>query len=249
MKVLILAAGYGTRLYPHTKNYPKPLLLVNKRPVIDYLLDKLEVRGAISEIIIVTNNRFFKHFQAWRKCLKFKSKIRIVNDLSESPEDKLGAIRDMDFVFRKEKKKEDFLVLGGDNYFSQPLAGFLSFARRKRPCITIGTFDIRIKAQARHYGVVSLNSVDRIIDFTEKPRNPKTTRVAMCLYYFPATKVGLVKEYLSEPGNHQDAVGAYIKWLVNKDRVYGFTFKKLWFDIGHIAAYEKLNKLLKEKEE
>ena len=112
MKSLILAAGYGTRLYPYTKNYPKSLLKVNNRPIIEYLLDKLEGLNDLSKILIVTNDRFYKHFDDWRQKLKIKNRVKIVNDCTQTVEEKLGAIRDMELVFREEGFSEDFLVLG-----------------------------------------------------------------------------------------------------------------------------------------
>ncbi|MCK9603887.1 MAG: sugar phosphate nucleotidyltransferase, partial [Candidatus Omnitrophica bacterium] len=69
MKALILAAGYATRLYPLTKEYPKPLLLVEDKPIIDYIVDKLERIEAISEIIVVTNSKFISCFKSWAKGL------------------------------------------------------------------------------------------------------------------------------------------------------------------------------------
>ncbi len=245
MKALILAAGYGTRLYPYTRNFPKPLLKVNKKPIIEYLLDKLKDLNNISKIIIITNSRFYQHFQCWRERLKIKQKVRIINDLTQSPQDRLGAIRDMDLAFRQENFDDDFLVLGGDNFFQEPLKDFIRMAKKKSPAISIGVFDIHSKQQARHYGVVSLNAQKKVVEFAEKPAAPKSTLVAMCLYYFPRPKLKLIKKYLDNPKNYRDAVGAYIDWLSRKYTVYGFTFKKLWFDIGHIHTYKRLKEIMK----
>lgn len=248
MKVLILAAGYGTRLYPYTKNFPKPLLKVNKKPIIEYLLDKLAGLKGLSKVVVVTNGRYFNHFKKWRSGLKIKNKIRIVNDLTKSAEDKLGAIRDMALVFSLERA-DDFLVLGGDNFFKEPLGEFIHYAKKRTPAITLGVFDVKDRTQAKHYGVVKLDRKDRVVEFEEKPAYPKTTLVGMCLYYFPKNKLGLVKKYLADPGNYSDAVGAYIKWLCQNDKVCGYLFDKLWFDIGHIHTYQKLNKLCEKGEE
>ncbi len=241
MKVLILAAGYGTRLYPYTRNIPKPLLKVNNKPIIEYLLEKVERLDDVSEIIVVTNARFFKQLSAWKKGL-MGGKIRIVNDLTESPEERLGAIGDMDFVFSREANAaaDDFLVLGGDNFFEEPFEDFVRFAQKNKPWLTIGVFDIRDKIEARHYGVVSLDRKRQIRDFTEKPLKPKSSLIATCLYYFPRQKLGLIKEYLASSGNSCDAAGNYISWLISKEKVCGFVFRKLWCDIGRLQTYKKL---------
>ena len=247
MKVLILAAGYGTRLYPYTRNFPKPLLKIGKRTIINYLLDKIKELDNISRIIVVTNNRFFKQFKAWKDGLKRKYPIRIINDLTTGPQDKLGAIGDMHFVFTKERFAGDFLVIGGDNLFKGSLFDFIHFAKSKHPFVTIGLFKIKDKSQARNYGVVSLDKQNRIIEFCEKPSRPKSSLVAMCLYYFPQEKLQLIKKYLKSPSHSRDTTGTYINWLSAKDKVWGFIFRDFWFDIGHLHTYKKAGEVLKKR--
>ena len=249
MKALILAAGYATRLYPYTKNFPKPLLQVNKKPIIEYLIEKLDCLESLSEIIIVTNARFFSFFQKWGKKLKAGKKIRIVNDLTHSPADRLGAIGDMNFVFDKVGFDSDYLVIGGDNFFQEPLTGFIACAKQKNKAVTIGVCDIKKKSQARNYGVVKLDRSLRIVQFWEKPQKPRSSLVAMCLYYFPRSQVGLIKDYLKDQDNNSDAAGAYIGWLAKHKKVTGFLFKNYWVDIGSIRTYKKVSKATKTKGE
>jgi glucose-1-phosphate thymidylyltransferase len=247
MKALILAAGYATRLYPYTKNFPKPLLEVNQKPIIEYLTEKLEKLSNLSEILVVTNGRFCPYFEKWKKTLKTRKKIRIINDLTQSPEDRLGAIGDMNFVFGKAGFKDDYLVIGGDNFFKEPLAKFVATARKNSRAVTIGVCDIKKRSEARSYGVVKLDKKRRISEFWEKPAEPKSSLVAMCLYYFPASQVGFIKEYLSDPNNHSDAAGAYIGWLTKNKNVRAVVFKNYWIDIGSIQTYKKVNKISKTK--
>jgi len=246
MRALILAAGYGTRLYPYTKNFSKSLLKVGGRPIINYLVDKVEELDNVSSIVVITNDRFYKQFRVWKNGLKSRYPIRIVNDLTRSPQDRLGAIGDMHFVFNKLGLAQDYLVLGGDNLFRSSLKGFMRFAKRKSPRVTIGLFDIKDRRQARHYGVVRLNTRRRIIDFYEKPSRPKTSLVAMCLYYFPREKLDLLKRYLNDPANSADAAGSYISWLCRKDKVFGYIFKDFWFDVGRLYTYKKANSMFRE---
>lgn len=242
MKALILAAGYGTRLYPYTQYFPKPLIKVGKKPIIDSLVEKLEELDDLSKIIVVTNDRFFGQFEKWRKSLKAKHKVVIYNDLTKSPEEKLGAVADMALVFKNEGNKEDFLVIGGDNYFHEPLTDFVAFARTKSPNICVGVVDVKKKAEARDYGVVGLNRSGRITKFWEKPARPITTLVAMCLYHFPAAKLRLANEYLKSCDTCHDTIGLYISWLTRKYNVYGFTFLDSWYDVGSHHIYKKLKK-------
>lgn len=249
MKALILAAGYATRLYPLTKDFPKPLLTVGRRPIIDYIIDNLSKVKDIDEIIVVTNSKFISKFKKWVLTQHCQKRISLLDDLSKDHSDRRGAIGDMNFVIDKKRIRDDLLVIGGDNLFDGYLDGFISFAKANEPNPVIGIYDIKDKMQAKKYGVIKLDAKFKVIDFKEKPNKPKSTIVAMCLYYFPKEKLGLIKEYLStkankprpsraERGKH-DATGFYIDWLRKKEPVYGFAFDGRWYDIGHRQFYNE----------
>ncbi len=241
MKALILSAGYATRLYPLTKDFPKSLLLVGDRPIIDYIINKLESIEEINEIIIVTNSRFFSLFRKWADDLKIKKNLSIVDDLTATNEDKRGAIGDIDFVIKNKQIKEDLLVIGGDNIFSGDLFGFLSFSQHVRPYPVIGAYDIKDRKQAVKYGVIELNEKNVIVDFEEKPSNPNSALVAMCLYFFPAEKLTRIDEYFGMENNKKDAVGFYIDWLRKRESIYGYVFQGRWYDIGDRKFYNQAN--------
>ncbi|MDD5730264.1 MAG: nucleotidyltransferase family protein [Candidatus Omnitrophica bacterium] len=239
MKALILAAGYATRLYPLTKEYPKPLLLVKDRPIIDYIVDKISEIEAIDEIIVVTNSKFILKFKAWKNKTRCPKQISIVDDLTKTKEDRRGAIGDMDFLIREKRVKDDLLVIGGDNIFDEELSGFMSFAKKHEPYPVIGVYDLRNKALATDYGVIKLDKRKQIVDFKEKPEKPGSSLIAMCLYFFPKQKLGLVKEYMDKRTGQNDAIGLYIDWLRNRESVYGFVFNGAWFDIGHLKTLKE----------
>ncbi|MDD5109123.1 MAG: nucleotidyltransferase family protein [Candidatus Omnitrophica bacterium] len=238
MKALILAAGYATRLYPLTREYPKPLLEVRGRPIIKYILDKLSKVFAIDEIYIVTNSKFIDVFDVWIKSVKSPKKITLVDDLTKSNHDRLGAIGDINFVIKKLKIRDDLLVVGGDNLFNGPLKGFLNFSRRKNSAVSIGLYKLKEKNDASRYGVVKLDIGKKVISFEEKPKKPQSLLVAMCLYYMPKDCLGLIKEYIQNRKIKADATGSYIAWLKDRIDVYGYVFGGSWFDIGD---YKYLN--------
>src|ERR1044071_9268291 len=98
MSVLILAAGYATRLYPLTLHKAKPLLEVAGKPMIEWVLDNLAPIGGLENVHVVTNNKFAADFQAWwDDYVKRHPKLhfKIINDGSTSDSDKLGAIGDI----------------------------------------------------------------------------------------------------------------------------------------------------------
>ena len=65
MKCLVLAAGYATRLYPLTENFPKPLLEIKGKTILDWLLDDIDSSGLVDEYIVVSNHRFIGFFEDW----------------------------------------------------------------------------------------------------------------------------------------------------------------------------------------
>jgi len=246
MKALILAAGYATRLYPLTKEYPKSLLEVGKRPIINYIIDKLEVLDDIDEIIVVTNSKFMLQFKKWLGGLKSRKHISLVDDLTKSNSDRRGAVGDMNFVINKKRLKGNLLVMGGDNLFNEGLNEFLSFVKRKS-CPVIGAYNIKDIRQAKKYGVIKLGRRNKVIDFKEKPENPESTLIAMCLYYFPKGRLRLIKEYLNSKTDKHDATGFYIDWLRKKVTVYGFVFDGFWYDIGDHKFYKEAKQRFPQK--
>ncbi|MCX5696644.1 MAG: nucleotidyltransferase family protein [Candidatus Omnitrophica bacterium] len=247
MKALILAAGYATRLYPLTKEYPKPLLEVAGRPLIDYIVTKLQRVKEIDEILVVTNSKFVNKFRHWQENINSPKRISVVDDLTASHDNKLGAIGDIRFVIDKARLKDDLLVIGGDNLFDDGLDDFLSFVKTRTDSPVIGAFNIGDKLKAKKYGVVKLDAQNKIAVFQEKPAAPKSTLVAMCLYYFPKKCLGLIKEYMESKSDKHDATGFYIDWLKDKVPVYAFIFRGRWYDIGAPDFYEEANRSFRRK--
>jgi len=239
MKALILAAGYATRLYPLTINRPKPLLPVRNRPMIDYTMAKLEELSSLDEVYVVTNSRFFKSFKAWASSYPGSKKITIIDDKTLTNEERLGAIGDMQFVIKEMNINEDLIIIAGDNLFSFKMDDFIKFAKARSSNCSIVLHNIGSLKEARRYGVVKIDENNKLLSFTEKPAEPESTLVAICLYYFPKEKLSRVAEYLTQ-SKHKDAPGNYIGWLVQNDNVYGFIFGDEWYDIGDKNIYEKI---------
>jgi glucose-1-phosphate thymidylyltransferase len=245
MKVLILAAGYGTRLAAIAKDTPKPLLPINGKPMINFIIDEISQISGISEYVVVTNNKFFGHFQKWQAQQgALASKIRIINDGTNSNDDRLGSVGDMNFVWEREKTADDWLVVGGDNLFDFDLSAYMKLARAKSPAVTVGIYDIKDIAEGPKFGIVLLDKNGKIVSFEEKPTQPKSTLVVMCFYHFPKETVGFIRQYLKESSS-ADAAGGYIKWLSENKEVYGFQFEGTWYDIGSVESYYDAQKRFK----
>jgi len=246
MKALILAAGYGTRLYPLTLNKPKPLLKVGSKTITDRLAEKLEITLEIDEIFLVTNEKFAPNFEQWAKKTPYKKRIHIINDHTLSNETRLGAIGDIDLVIRERILKDDLLILGGDNLFEFSLSDFIQFSRSKKsPAVALR--DVGDLNEAKKYGIVDIDEDGKILEFAEKPKNPKSTLAAMCLYIFPKDTLHLIKNYLAS-GRNKDAPGHYLSWLSENMPVYGYKITGAWFDIGDKRLLKLADELYSKKE-
>lgn len=230
MRVLILAAGYATRLYPLTKNIPKPLIEVGNKPIIDHILAKME-RMPVKHIYVVTNNRFNTHFNEWKNKSTYSWPITIVNDGTMTNDDRLGAIGDIYFAIQDQQVSDDLLVIAGDNLFEFSLKEMHEEFRNKGSSV-IALKDFQDPTLiAKKYGVVRMDTTGLITDFEEKPEQPKSTLASTACYFFTREDLQLLKNCIQD-GVRMDNTGDFVKYLVQTSEVYGFPFTEQWFDIG-----------------
>ena len=244
MKVIILAAGYATRLYPLTLTQPKPLLPVAGQPMVEYVLDNLAPIGGIDRIYVVTNNKFAGHFQKWADhyaATKAKLNFTIVNDGSTDDTNKLGAIGDINYVLKTQNVDDDIMVVAGDNLFSKKLEGFGQFCREKNAPV-LALYDVGNLEEIKKYNSISLDDQGRITFFEEKPKNPTSTLTGIALYYYPKQTLPLIRQYIAE-GNNPDQPGRLIQWLYPRTPVFTWKVPGIWYDIGSKETLEEANKI------
>ena len=238
IKGLILAAGYATRLYPLTKNKPKALLEVGGKTILDHIVEKLEQVPDVDEILVITNNKFSLDFEQWVNEKKSSKKIKIINDSTLSEEDRLGAVGDIEFAVMEQKINDNLLVVAGDNLFEYSLKKFADYFEEKKSTLVACKKFPSKQELAGNYGVVELDSQNRVIGFEEKPQNPKTQIGATGCYIFTKQDLQTILVFLKE-GNSPDNPGDFIKYLSEKKHVFGFVFSEKWFDIGSFEALGK----------
>ena len=248
MKVIILAAGYATRLYPLTLTQPKPLLPVAGKPMIDYVLDNLAPISGIDRIYVVTNAKFVGHFEQWSadyRARKAKLNFTIVNDRSTDDSNKLGAIGDMHFVLQSQNVADDIIVVAGDNLFSEKLSDFGRFCREKNAPV-LAVYDVGNLEEIKKYNAINLDGEGRITFFEEKPKNPTSTLTGIALYFYPKSTLPLIKQYIAE-GNNPDQPGRLVQWLYPRLPVYTWKVPGLWYDIGSKESLEEANRIFARK--
>ena len=222
MKCLILAGGFGTRLYPKTIKQAKGLLEYRGKPLLSHIVEKVPME---IDILVATNRRFEADFQGWRNGAK--RLVEICIEEAESEQQKMGAVSSINHWIKQKGISEDLLVIGVDNYFEYQVSDFIGEYDGKSTLIAV--YDIGDEGQARDFGVVRLEG-DKITELEEKPAQPRSTIVATACYIFPPRVFPKCADYCAR--GKQDRLGDFIMYLIDTDEVRGFIFTELWFDAG-----------------
>jgi len=235
MKTIILAGGYATRLHPITTNRAKPLLPVAGKPIIDYVLATYPFSD---RPILSTNRRFAPQFIAWQK--QSGRNVEIVVEETRAEAEKLGAVGAIDFLIQTLEIEDDLLVIGGDNISEFSIESFIA-AYRGRPLVAL--YDIKdIERVRERYGVAVVKD-GQIIEFQEKPQQPRSTLASTACYIYPKEVLPHFQVFLKGATSGKDAPGYFNAWLLKEKgvRMDAFTFDTGWYDIGDRASYIEAN--------
>lgn len=238
MKCLILAAGYATRLYPLTENFPKPLLKVGEKTILDWLIDDIDTLGLVDEYVVISNHKYAHHFDEW--AAEKAQKITVVDDGTSTNETRLGAVKDIQFAIDRLNIDDDMLVIAGDNVLDFSLTKFIKYAKEKNTSCIMRYYE-ESDVKLTKCGVVEIDDSDRIISMEEKPRQPKSHWCCPPFYYYTKEDARLVQKGI-DSGCGTDAPGSYIAWLCSQTPVYAMEMPGKRFDIGNIESYEQVQK-------
>ena len=236
MKCLILAAGYATRLYPLTENFPKPLLAVGEKTILDWLVDDMDTAGAVDEYVVISNHKFAHHFENWAKTKK--QKITVVDDGTDTNETRLGAVKDIQYAIDARGLDDDMLVIAGDNVLDFSLTKFIAYARQKKTSCVMRYFEPEQKKLLKS-GVVTVDGDDRVLKMTEKSPNPETNWCCPPFYYYTKNDAKLVQKGI-DSGCGTDAPGSFIAWLCTQTAVHAMEMPGKRYDIGNLQSYEQV---------
>lgn len=246
MRAILLAAGYGTRMHPLTKKEPKALLSVKEKPLIEYILEKIDPIDEINEIFVVTNNKFYEQFVKWRKRLEYRVPPHIINDNTNDNQERLGSLGDLRFVLEKEQIKDDILLIHADNFFSFDLNALHSFFKEKNS-VVVASYDCGDLTIAKGKTCLKIDENNKVVLFKEKDQQPSSTLCATGIFFVPHSKIGTIKDYLAE-GHSPDRTGDFMEWLYKREDIYSYVYKgetDFCYDVGSFQTYMLVNGLQK----
>lgn len=231
MKCILLCAGYATRLFPLTENFPKALLEIEEqKPLLDYILDEVNTIEEIKEIIVITNNRYYNHFEEWKNSKNNLKPIKVLNDNTNSNDDRLGAIGDIKYTIDKENINEDLMIIAGDNLFDYKLKDVMKYYNEKKSP-TVCSKKIDNIETLKGLAIATLDENDKIVELEEKPSMPKSNVGVFATYIYPKEILNEFDEYLNA-GNKPDAPGYFVAYLYKKMPVYAYKFLGNCYDVG-----------------
>ena len=238
MKCLILAAGYATRLYPLTENFPKPLLTVGEKTILDWLVDDIDTAGEVDAYIVISNHKYAHYFETWAGAKT--QKITVVDDGTDSNETRLGAVKDIQFAIERLHLDDDLLVIAGDNVLDFSLTCFITYAKEKKTSCIMRYYEPEDKKLLKT-GIVTVDEADRVLQMTEKSPTPATHWCCPPFYYYTKADAGLVQKGI-ESGCGTDAPGSYIAWLCTQTAVHAMEMPGKRYDIGNLESYRNVQK-------
>ena len=236
MTGIILAAGYATRMYPLTLNFPKPLLEVGGKKIIDHLLEDGE-RSGVERFVVVSNHKFISLFREWAEG---KENVMVLDDGSVDNEHRIGAVKDIEFAIEKAGINDDTLILAGDNVLDFSLSSFIEYGKKKGTSCIMRHRETD-KARLSKTGVVTIDQDDLVLSMEEKPKEPKSEWAVPPFYYYVKEDLPLIKEGI-ENGCGTDAPGSFVSYLAERRPVHAFLMPGKRFDVGSIEGYEKIRK-------
>lgn len=240
MKAIILAAGYATRLFPLTENYPKPLLKVQGISILDRLIQNIEKIDIINEYIIVSNHKYISHFRKWAtdyfRTNKTTKKITILDDGSTNNENRLGAVKDIFFAITQCSITDDVFVLAGDNILDFDLKSFVDYFKNKKSTCIMRHFE-HSNEKLSKTGVITIDTTDKVVSMEEKPNIPKSNWAVPPFYIYPASALIDIRQGI-ESGCSTDAPGDFIAWYCQHNNVYAWEMTGNRYDIGTLDNYQ-----------
>lgn len=241
---LSLAAGYATRLYPLTQNFPKPLLEVGGKSILDRMLRDIDAHPAVTRHVVVSNHRYIEHFRAWLERAPLSKPVDLIDDGSTCNENRLGAVGDILLAVEKLGLDDDLLVAAADNLLDFSLATLIDYAQTHQSSALM-RYREPDRAVLRRCGVLTVLEDGRVTDMLEKPADPPSEWAAPPFYVYERAVLPLLKRAPDE-GCAIDAPGSLMAWLCHRAPVYAMEMPGRRHDIGNLESYQRARALFGE---
>lgn len=238
MKCIILAAGYATRLYPLTENFPKPLLKVGEKTILDWLLEDIHTSGEVDQYIVISNHKFAPHFQAWADSHPLP--ITVVDDGTSTNETRLGAVCDIQFAIDQLKLDDDLLIIAGDNVLDFSLTHFIRYAKEHGTSCTMRYYEPDENRLLKS-GVSEIDDSDLLVSMEEKPAQPKSHWCTPPFYFYRAADAARIRDAIAD-GCGTDAPGSLVAWMCKHSVLHSMEMPGSRYDIGNLESYENVQK-------
>jgi NDP-sugar pyrophosphorylase family protein len=228
MKAVILAGGKGTRLKPYTTVFPKPLMPIGDKPILEIVVKQLKSYG-FDEIIMAVGHLAELIMTFFNDGSKYGINIKYTRE--NKPLGTAGPL-----ALMKEELKGTFLMMNGDVLTTLDYSDLVNYHKKNK---AIATIALKKRAVKIDFGVVEIDDGNSIVGYTEKPEIGYL--VSMGLYVFDPQVLRYIrpKEYLDFPD--------LIKELIsNGETVKGYVYDGYWLDIGRQDDYERANREIKE---
>lgn len=236
MKCIVLAAGYATRLYPLTENFPKPLLEIKGKTILDWLLDDIKSTNEVDEFVVVSNHKFYDHFVAWAKDKAYK--VTVLDDGSVSNETRIGAVKDIQFALDSTEISDDVLVIAGDNVLDFSFSSFISFFKEKGTSCIMKYYEEKLK-EGKKYCVTETDNDDKVIYMREKVENPTSHYLVPPFYIYRKEDISLIKKALDDNCPY-DAPGSLVEWMCGHVPFHAMTMPGRRYDVGNLEGYKRI---------
>ena len=237
MKNIVIAAGYATRLYPLTENFPKPLLKIGGSTILGRLIADIDAIPGIDEHIIVTNHKFARHFEAWASEIETIKPIRIIDDGTVTNETRLGAVCDLLLAIEKCRVEDDMLVIAADNILDFSFRGFVDFFKEKYTSVIMCHQEPELKRLQRT-GVIAVDADMHVLEMQEKPEHPVSHWAVPPFYIYRKEDLPLIKDCLNH-GCGKDAPGNLAHYLCERTPMHAWVMPGKRYDIGTLDSYHE----------
>ena len=241
MICVLLAAGYATRMYPRTLDFPKPLLDVGGKTILDWMVDDLATSGKIERYVVISNHKYLPHFEKWVALKRSQGFVMdLLDDGSTDNDNRLGAVKDIEFAISALGLSDDLLVLAGDNVMDFSFNSFVTYFEKKQTTCIMRYRVPGLKGPCK-FGVATIDSDDLVLSMVEKPQVPQSEWAVPPFYIYKKSDLPLFAKGISE-GCKTDAPGSFIEWLCKQTPVHAFEMPGHRFDVGSIEGYERIRR-------